>query len=94
MLTDDGHREVRSVASAVLGGKRVAEMPGGVGSSSCLSEQRLPLRIRQSTALPIGPGVLATMIEEPDVVVGLLERDDLGLDEGVELVEIGAQVLG
>jgi len=34
------------------------------------------------------------VIEEPHVVVGLLERLDLLLDEGVELGEVGADLCG
>ena len=48
--------------------------------------------VRQAAALPVGAGVLTAVIEEPDVVVLLLERLDLALDEVVQLPEVGDEI--
>ena len=93
VLADDGHAEVRAVLAAVLLRERVAVVAGGVGPAAGLAQQRLPLLVRQAAALPVGAGVLAAVVEEADVVVLLLERLDLALDEVVELVEVVGQIL-
>src|SRR5262249_29684451 len=88
------HAEVAAVLAAVLLGERVAVVPGGVGPTSRLTQQRLPLVVGEPAAVPVGAGVLATVVEEADVVVLLLERLDLPLDEVVELVEVVGEILG
>src|SRR5580698_10163457 len=72
----------------------VAQMPGGVGASARFAQQLFPLFARQAARVPVGAGVLAPAVEETDVVVLLLQRPDLGLDEPVELVEVLLNVLG
>src|SRR5215470_12921294 len=67
-------------------------MAGVVGAVLGLAQQRLPFRPRQAAIVEIGARPFAAMVEEADVVVGLLERLDLARDEAVELVEIGDQV--
>ena len=67
-------------------------MPRLVGEPLGVREQVLPLVVRQPTAIPVGAGVLPAVVEEPDVVVLLLERLDHLLDEVVELVEVGRQI--
>ena len=95
VLADDGHAEVAC--------RPCRRTPSGTGSGSgrrrrrgarASREQRLPLLVRQAAALPVGAGVLAPVVEEPDVVVLLLERLDLALDEVVELVEVVGEVRG
>ena len=92
VFSDDGHAEVGAVPTAVLLGERIAVVAGGVGALARLEQQRLPLLVRQSATLPIGARVLTTVIEEPDVVIGFLERDDLAFDERIQLCEVGDQV--
>src|SRR5262249_12245405 len=58
------------------------------------AQQRLPLLVRQAAAMPVGAGVLAPVIEEAGVVVPLLERLDLALDEAIHVGEEGGEVLG
>ena len=94
VLADDRHAEVGAVLAAVLLRERVAVVAGGVGEPPGLAEQLLPLLVRQPFAVPIGARVLATVIEESDVVVSLLERLDLAFDELVEFDEVVGQVLG
>ena len=94
VLADHGHAEVRAVLPAVLLRERVAVVAGRVGPPAGLGEQRLPLLVRQAAAIPVGAGVLAAVVEEADVVVGLLERLDLPLDEVVEDVQVGDEVGG
>ena len=84
VLADDRHAQVGAVPAAVLPRERVPVVPGCVGPAPGLGEQRLPLAAGQPAAIPVGPGVLPAVVEEPDVVVLLLERPDLGLDELVE----------
>ena len=57
-------------------GERVAVEPGLVGQPLHPVEQLLPLLVRQALVVPVGARVLATMVEEADVVVLLLERRD------------------
>ena len=94
VLADDRHAEVRAVLAAELLGQRVPVVARGVGESPGLAEQLLPLLVREPFALPIGARILATVIEESDVVVSLLERLDLAFDEVIELYEVVGQVLG
>ena len=92
VLADDGHAEVGAVPAAVLGGEGVAVVPGGVGAPHRLGQQGLPLAAGQATAVPVGAGILAPVIEEPDVVVLLLEGAYLPLDELVQFGEVGGQI--
>jgi hypothetical protein len=94
VLADDRHPEVRAVAAPVLLGEGVAVVTGRIGPPSRFAQQILPLVVGEPAALPIRAGVLATVVEEADVVVLLLERLDLPLDEVVELEEVGGEVGG
>ena len=67
-------------------------MAGGVGEILGLAQQRFPFVPRQAAIVEIGARPFAAVIEEADVVVGLLQRLDLARDELVEFVEIGDQV--
>ena len=69
-------------------------MAGLVGESPGLGQQRLPLFGRETVAVPVGARVFAAVVEEPDVVVGLLEGTDRQVDEAVELVQIIGDVGG
>ena len=92
VLADDGHAQVGAVATAVLLWEGIAVVAGGVGAPAHLAEELLPLLVRQAAALPVGAGVLAPVVEEAVVVVGHLQRQDLALDELVELGEIVLQL--
>ena len=94
VLADHRHPEVRALLAAVLLRERVAVVAGRVGAPARLAQQRLPLLVRQAAAVPVGAGVLAAVVEEADVVVLLLERLDLTLDELVELDEVLRQIRG
>ena len=87
MLTNDGHLEVGRVVAAVLRGERVPKPTRSVGPAPHLGEQLFPLRARNATRFEVGARVLATVIEEPDVVVLLFEGNDLTVDEIVECVQ-------
>jgi len=65
-----------------------------IGQPPGLAEQLLPLLVREPLVVPIGARILATVIEESDVVVSLLERLDLAFDELIEFYEVVGQVLG
>ena len=89
VLADDRHAEVGALLAAVLLRERVAVVPGLVGDAAAPRRSScLPLLVRQPAALPVGARVLAAVVEEADVVVLLLERLDLALDEVVELGEV------
>src|SRR5262249_41194064 len=88
----DRHAQIRAVLAAELLGQRVAVVTRLVGDPARLEEQRLPLLVRQPAALPVGARVFAPVVEETDVVVLVLERLDLALDELVELDEIRGDV--
>src|SRR6516165_10144922 len=94
MLTDHGHAEVRAVPAAVFLRERVTEVAGRVGPAPRLGEQRLPVAAGQPAAVPVGPGVLPAVVEEPDVVVLHFQRPDLALDELVEFGQVILQVFG
>ena len=87
VLADDRHLEVRCGTSAELLRQRQPQPAGRVGASEHLSEQFLPLLAGHAVVLEVGAGPLTPVVEEPHVVVLLLERDDLGFDERVEVVE-------
>ena len=71
-------------------------MPGLVGPSTGLCQQRLPRLVRQAVPVPVRARVLTPVVEEADVVVLLLQRADLRLDEGIqlreELLEVGGKL--
>ena len=67
-------------------------MAGAVGEIFHAPQQRFPFMPRQPAIVEIGARPFAAVIEEADVVVGLLDRLDLARDEAVEFVEIGDQI--
>src|SRR5438105_14702228 len=92
MLADHGHPEIGTILAAVTLGDRKTQMPGIIGEIFDFAEQRFPLMPRQPAIVEIGARPFAAMIEESDVVVGLLDRLDLARDESVELVEVSNQI--
>ncbi len=92
MLADHGHPEIGAILAAVALGDRKAKMPRVVGEVFHLSQQRFPLVPRQPAIVEIGARPFAAVVEEADVVIGLLDRLDLARDELVELGEIGDEV--
>ena len=72
VLADHGHPEVGAVLAAVALRDRKAQMAGGVGEVLGLAQQRFPFVPRQAAIVEIGARPFAAMIEEADVVVGLL----------------------
>ncbi len=93
VLSNDGHGQVAAVASTEAFRQVVAQETGRVGPPSHLLEQRLPLGVRPTVAVPVGTAVLPSVVEEPDVVVLALQGLDLSLDEGIEFVEQGLDFL-
>jgi hypothetical protein len=83
-LADDGHAQVRPVGAAEGGREGPAQEAGGIRSPAHLAQQRVPLGAGDATVLDVGAGELPPVVEEADVVVLLLERLDLGLDEVVD----------
>jgi hypothetical protein len=92
VLADDRHAQVRAAVAAGFLGQRIAQVAGLVGAAAHLAQQLFPLGVGLAVILPVGARVLAAMVEETDVVVLVLERLDLLLDEGVERVELGLNV--
>ena len=92
MLADDGHVEVGALFATVLAGHRVPVVTSLVSQAFGFVQQKLPVIIRKATAFPVGARILASMVEEADVVIGVFERLDRALDELVQLIEIGLQI--
>ena len=67
-------------------------MAGSVREILGLAQQRFPFVARQAAILEIGTRPFAAMVEEADVVVGLLQRLDLAFDETIELSELGDEI--
>ncbi|SKY38449.1 Uncharacterised protein [Mycobacteroides abscessus subsp. abscessus] len=88
VFANDRHTEVGSVPSAEFRGKGIPKVPRHVRAPACLAEQRLPFSVGQTATLPIGSRIFSPVVEESDVVIGLLERHDLTVDESVELCQI------
>src|SRR5581483_7242849 len=94
MLADHGHPQVGAVLAAIALWNGKAQMARRVGAVLRLAQQRLPVMAWQAAMLEIGARPFAAMVEEADVVIGLLQRLDLARDEAVEFVEIGDEVGG
>ncbi len=92
MLADHRHPEIGAVLAAISLWNRKAQVPGGVGEIFHLSQQGFPFLPRQPASVEIGARPFPTMIEKPDVVVGILDRLDLAGDKAVEFIEIGNEV--
>src|SRR5690606_156400 len=87
------HGEIGTAANIAPGSahllrQRKAEMPGLVSHAPRLAQQILPLMPGKPALVPIRACMLAAVVEETDIVVPLLQRPDLGLDEAVQLGEI------
>ena len=94
MLPDDGHPEVGAVAAAEALRQVPAQEPRLVGLLAHPHQQRFPLGVGQSVALPVGARVLPAVVEEADVVVFLLDGLDDVVDERVQVVEQLSDVRG
>jgi hypothetical protein len=93
VLANDGHAKVRAIVAAVLLRERIPVVAGRVRPSAHLGKKLLPLRVRQAAPVPVRPGILPAVVEEPLVVALGLERLDLPLDEVVQLGEVVDEVL-
>ena len=87
VLPDDGHLQIGGVLAPELGWQGQPEPSRGVGPAPHLGQELLPLQARDAPVFEVGARPLAPMVEEPDVVVGLLQGLDLGLDESIEIIE-------
>jgi hypothetical protein len=67
-------------------GQTVTQVTGFVGAALHFADQCAPFVARTSVIVPVGPRILAAMIEELDIIA--LEWLDLGLDEGVQFGEL------
>jgi hypothetical protein len=56
------------------------------------TQQLLPLPSRQPTGLPIRARILAAVVEEAVIVVGVLQREDGLVDEFVDAVDVRDEV--
>ncbi len=87
VLADDRHLQVAGPVAAVLGRERPPQPAGRISGAAHLTQQVLPLLAWYAVVLEVGSSPLPAVVEEPHVVVALLERNDLGLDERIEPVE-------
>ena len=84
MLTDNRHAQIGTILAAILLRNRVTIVTCLVRAPTGLAEQRLPLFIGQTTAIPIGSCVFSAMVKKTNVVVLILERFNFSLDEIIE----------
>jgi len=94
VLPDDRHTEIGAVLATILFGQGIAVVPGSVGAAPRLAQQRFPLLVGQAAAVPVGACVLAAVIEEAIVVVLMLQRHDLALNELIKLGQCVRNFLG
>ena len=94
VLADHGHVELRAALAAHGDRPRIAIVAGGIRPAAGLGQQGLPLVPGQAAIVPVGASMLTPVVEEPVVVVLVLKRHDLRLDEPVELGEIVDEMLG
>ena len=87
MLADGGDHQTADRLTAAGLGQAEPEMAGRVGAALHFRDQRPPFGARTPVVLPIGAGVLPSMIEK--LHVGAFERLDLRLDESVEFGQLG-----
>ena len=92
VLADHRHVQVGAAPAPELGRERVPVVARGVRPPPGLPQELLPLPAGQPTPVPIRSGILPPVVEEPDVVVLLLQRLDLPLDELVQLDEVGGKI--
>ena len=92
MFPDDRHVEVGAVAATERRRQAVAQPARLVGAPAHLGEQILPLPRRDAVVVPVGAGVLPTLVEVLHVLG--FQRLDLALDERVHLGEQPRKVFG
>ena len=93
MLADDCHPEIGAVLAAIAFRNCKAQVSRLVGEILHPAQQRLPFVPRQPALVEIGARPFAAMIEEADIVIGVLDRLDLARDELIEFAEIGDEVV-
>jgi hypothetical protein len=94
MFANTGHCEMRSVLAAKFGRQCIAIMPRLVGNLTHFAKQIFPFLAWQSVIVPIGSGMFAAMVKEPDIVVALFDRLDFARDEFIQLGKIVGYFLG
>ena len=94
LVADHRHPQVRTILAAIFLWCRKTPVAGLVGADAGFAQQQFPFAPWQPTVLEIGARPFAAVIEETDIVVLLLQRLDLGFDEGVKLGQIGNQIGG
>ena len=83
---------VRVFLAAILLGPSEAEEACFVREVAGLLQKFLPIMGRETTIVPLGTGRLPSMVEEAVVVVRMLERKDLLVDESIESLELRVDV--
>ncbi len=92
VFPDHRHVDVGAVAAAELRRQTVAQPARRVGAPAHLVEQVLPLPPRDAAVVPVGAGVLATLVEVLHVLA--FQRLDLRLDERVHLGQQAGKMFG
>ena len=93
MLAYHRHPQIAATAvlaatSSILFRKRESVEASFIGKLSRFVEQILPFLTREAAIVPVGSSVLAAMVEEAIIVVFLLKRNDLFVNEFVEVGKI------
>ena len=94
MLADDRHGQIANILAAEFLRQCQPQESRLIGAAAHLAQQRFPILARQAAMLEIGARPLTAVIEEPVVIVLMLQRHDLAIDELVDLAEKLGDVLG
>ncbi len=94
MLADHGHGQIGAVLAAKLLGQGKTQVTGLVGALLGFGQQFFPLVARQAAIVIVGACPFTAMVEEALVVVLRLQRNDFGLDEGIQFGQIVGDLCG
>ena len=94
MFADHGHAEIGAALTAIFLRQCITQMARLVGEFAHLAEQFFPLMARQALIVPIGAGMLATVVEKALIIVLRLKRLDFLFNEIVEHREVVGELLG
>jgi hypothetical protein len=98
VLSYDRHPEVAAstvcaILATVLLGKRQAVEASFISKLSGLCQELLPLLARQTTVVPVGSCMFATVIEEAVIVVFVLEGCDLLVNKLVKICKVLLEIV-
>ncbi len=93
MVADHRHPQIGAILAAIFLRRGKAPVPGLVGADGGFAQQQFPFPPGQAAMFEIGARPFPPMVEKADIVVLVFQRLDLGLDKGVQLGQIGFQII-